>query len=467
MQLLITPLQLGLLLATIFVVLGVGIYAARSVSSAEGYTLGGRSAGTAMLAGSLAGTMVGGGATIGTAQLAASVGLSAWWFTLGSGISFILMGIFYARPLRRTNLETIPQYLSMHYGDTVGKMATIVASLGIFFSTVASILPGMKMISALFGTPVPVSVLLLLLLVFAYIVFGGMKSTGVGGILKMVIIWVTLFLAGASAYMALRADPLLTTALPDFPWYSLLGNGIDTALSNFLSLLVGVLSTQTYIQCLFSAASPKTAMYGSFAGALITIPVGLPCALIGMYMHVARPDVPAMLALPVYLLEHQPAWIGSLALGGIVLSLIGSIGGLSLGISTMLSKDLLGPLRKQQEGPGQLRMTRGLVVVILAIASVFSIAHADSQILFWNFLSMALRGAGVFLPLTLAVFAPRVVNGRWVLLSLLLSTAVAISATLFGTSVKPVFLGVAASAAVLLAGYLFGSRPAPARESEF
>jgi solute:Na+ symporter, SSS family len=108
MQLLITPLQLGLLLATIFVVLGVGIYAARSVSSAEGYTLGGRSAGTAMLAGSLAGTMVGGGATIGTAQLAASVGLSAWWFTLGSGISFILMGIFYARPLRRTNLETIP-----------------------------------------------------------------------------------------------------------------------------------------------------------------------------------------------------------------------------------------------------------------------------------------------------------------------------------------------------------------------
>lgn len=132
MQLTITPLQLTLLLMTIFLVIGGGIYASRTVRTAEGYTLGGRSAGPAMLAGSLAGTMVGGGATIGTAQLASSVGLSAWWFTLGSGITFILMGLFYARPLRRTNLETIPQYLSLHYGDAVGKAATVVASLGIF-----------------------------------------------------------------------------------------------------------------------------------------------------------------------------------------------------------------------------------------------------------------------------------------------------------------------------------------------
>ena len=321
MQLTITPLQLTLLLMTIFLVIGGGIYASRTVRTAEGYTLGGRSAGPAMLAGSLAGTMVGGGATIGTAQLASSVGLSAWWFTLGSGITFILMGLFYARPLRRTNLETIPQYLSLHYGDAVGKAATVVASLGIFFSIVASLLPGMEMISALFGTPASLSTLLLLLLVFAYIFFGGMKSAGVGGILKMVLIWVTLLLSGASAYTALHTDPRYAAALSAFPWYSLFGRGVDSALSNFLSLLVGVLSTQTYIQCLFSASSPKTAMYGSFAGALITIPVGLPCSLIGMYMHVARPEVPAMRVLPTYLLEHQPAWIGSLALGGIVLSL--------------------------------------------------------------------------------------------------------------------------------------------------
>ena len=88
-----------------------GIYAARSVHSAEGFSLGGRSAGVPLVAGSIAGTCVGGGATIGTAQLASTVGLSAWWFTIGVGLALIIMGIFYARPLRRSSLETIPQYL--------------------------------------------------------------------------------------------------------------------------------------------------------------------------------------------------------------------------------------------------------------------------------------------------------------------------------------------------------------------
>ena len=81
--------------ATLLIVIGGGIYAARAVKTAEGYSLGGRSSGAVMVAGSIAGTVVGGGATIGTAQLAYSAGLSAWWFTLGSGIAFIIMGLFF------------------------------------------------------------------------------------------------------------------------------------------------------------------------------------------------------------------------------------------------------------------------------------------------------------------------------------------------------------------------------------
>ena len=75
--------HLAIMALTICLVLGGGLYAARSVHSSEGFSLGGRSAGVPMIAGSIAGTCVGGGATIGTAQLAGSVGLSAVWFTIG------------------------------------------------------------------------------------------------------------------------------------------------------------------------------------------------------------------------------------------------------------------------------------------------------------------------------------------------------------------------------------------------
>ena len=53
-----------------------GIYAGRKIKSADDYALGGRSAGIGMVAGSIIGTIVGGAATIGTAQLGFQLGLT-------------------------------------------------------------------------------------------------------------------------------------------------------------------------------------------------------------------------------------------------------------------------------------------------------------------------------------------------------------------------------------------------------
>ena len=452
MSLDITFLHLIIMLLTIAVVIFGGIYVARAVKSAEGYSLGGRSASFPLVAGSIAGTVIGGGATVGTAQMASTVGLSAWWFTLSSGITFIVMGFLYARPLRKTGLETISQYLVLNYGKTAGSIASWVTTIGIFFSVVSSCLPGIGIICAVFDVSVWTAALILMLLVASYVFFGGMKSAGVGGILKMLILFASLFVAGGTAFWAIHTDPAISAALPDFPWFSLLGNGTGNAAANLLSVFVGIICTQTYIQALFSATDPQTAAYGAFAAALVAIPVGLPCAMIGMYMHVAEPGVQPLLVLPTYLLHHQPALIGGMAMGGIIISLISSIGGQSLGMGTIISKDILAPLFSIKKDSTLLKLNRFTCVLIMVIGCVFSIINRDTQILFWNYLSMGLRGGGIFLPLTLAVFRPKYVSGRWVAISMVASTAVAIAATVMQTTVKPMFLAVAVSLLLLLPG---------------
>ena len=454
MQLDISFLHMIIMLLTIAVVIFGGIYAAGAVKSAEGYSLGGRSAGFHLVAGSIAGTVIGGGATVGTAQMASTVGLSAWWFTLASGITFIVMGFLYAKPLRKTGLETISQYLVLNYGKTTGSIASWVTTIGIFFSVVSSCLPGIGIICAVFGVSMWTAALILILLVACYVFFGGMKSAGVGGILKMIILFASLFLAGGSAFWAIHTDPAIGAALPYFPWFSLVGNGTGNAASNLLSVFVGIICTQTYIQALFSAKDPQTAAYGAFAAALVAIPVGLPCAMIGMYMHVAEPDVLPLLVLPTYLLHHQPALIGGMAMGGIIISLISSIGGQSLGMGTIISKDILAPLLEIKKDSTLLKLNRFTVVLIMVIGCVFSIIYKDTQILFWNYLSMGLRGGGIFLPLTLAVFRPKCVSGKWVILSMAASTLVAIASTILQTPVKPMFLAVAVSFLLLLPGML-------------
>ena len=416
------------MLLTIAVVIFGGIYVARAVKSAEGYSLGGRSASFPLVAGSIAGTVIGGGATV--------------------------MGFLYARPLRKTGLETISQYLVLNYGKTAGSIASWVTTIGIFFSVVSSCLPGIGIICAVFDVSVWTAALILMLLVASYVFFGGMKSAGVGGILKMLILFASLFVAGGTAFWAIHTDPAISAALPDFPWFSLLGNGTGNAAANLLSVFVGIICTQTYIQALFSATDPQTAAYGAFAAALVAIPVGLPCAMIGMYMHVAEPGVQPLLVLPTYLLHHQPALIGGMAMGGIIISLISSIGGQSLGIGTIISKDIVAPLFQIKNDSTLLKLNRCSCVLIMIIGCVFSIIFRDTQILFWNYLSMGLRGGGIFLPLTLAVFRPKCVSGRWVALSMVCSTAVAILATFLKTPVKPMFLAVAVSFLLLLPGLL-------------
>ena len=253
-------------------------------------------------------------------------------------------------------------------------------------------------------------------------------------------------------------------------------------LANFSSVVIGMLCTQSYIQAIFSASNPRTASVAAFTAALISLPVGLPCAMVGIYMGAAHPEIMPILSLPVYLLTEQPALLGGIAMGGIMLSLIGSIAGLSLGIGTMLSRDIFHRARvtlrarkihKLAEDPesqviditeiptpnhpyhlSELAVTRVIVLLTITLAAFIALANEGSQVLFWNFLSMALRSGGIFLPLSFAIFAPGTITAMSATLSMALSTAAALIAVFLGAAGNPLFFGLAVSALCLIPCWL-------------
>ena len=453
----LTVIHMAMIILTLVLVIGIGIYQSRAVKSAAGYSVGGRSAGAPLVAGSIAGTVVGGGATVGTAQLAYNFGLPAWWFTLGSGIAFILMGIFYAKKMRSTALETIPQFLSLHYGKRAEELSSVISSIGILFSAVASCLPGIEIVADVFGVGPYTAGVLLLLLVSAYTFFGGMKSAGIGGMLKMAIIWLALFFAGFAAFSSIHQSSAWAAIPSDH--FSLFGRGVEPALANLFSVIVGVVCTQTYIQCIFSASSPKVASLGCFLAALIVIPVGLPSVAIGLYMHDAYPSIQSIMVLPTFLTNEINPFLGGLAMGGILLSLVGGIGGLALGIGTMLARDMVGPLLHIIDDRKMLFTNRVTVLSVMALAAFIAILNRGSEVLLWTYLSMALRGGGIFLPLTLAVFWPGHIKKSWAVISMIGSTlASLITATVLSLPMDPLFAGLLVSALLLLPGIVVSGK---------
>ncbi len=392
------------LVITMVVTLAPGIVSARRIKSADDYNVGGRRAGVGLVAGSIIGTIVGGAATVGTAQLGFKIGLTAWWFTLGSGIALLIMAFFYAVPLRRSGLTTVSEYLVINYGSAAGWLASISSSAGIFFSVVASTLTALFLVSGLFGLTLPVAAVLVIAIVAGFVFFGGISSSGMAGIFKIILIFATIFVGGLGAYNTLGRWDGITEIFPAYPWFSLFGRGIEDGLFSIASMIVGVVSTQSYIQSIFSAKDSRTAAAGCIAAALVVIPVGLPSVMIGMFMHQHHPGIPSIEALPFYLLHYLPDWLGGIGIAAILLSALGSIAGLSLGIGTMISRDIVKNLWRSAGSAELLWVSRVSVLTVTVGAMLFVLFNLDSSVLEWNYLSMALRGSGIFLPMTFAVF---------------------------------------------------------------
>ena len=394
------------LVLTLILTMLPGIIASRRIKSADDYNVGGRSAGVGIVAGSIIGTIVGGAATVGTAQLGFKLGLTAWWFTLGSGIALLIMAAFYAKPLRASGLTTVAEFLVTNYGKPAGWLATVSSCAGIFFSIVASTLTALHLVAGIFGVNLYISALLILLITAGFVFLGGISGSGMAGIIKIILIFASIFVGGVLAYGDLGGSAGLTAALPAQPWFTLFGRGVEDGLFSLCSMIVGVISTQTYVQALFSAKDSKTAAVGCVTAACIVIPVGLPSVMIGMFMHINHPQINSIDALPLYLSTYLPDWLGGIGLAALLLSALGSIAGLALGIGTMISRDIISKLWRSATAVNLLWASRFSVLLAAAAAIVFVFFHLDSSVLEWNYLSMALRGSGIFLPLTFCVFFP-------------------------------------------------------------
>ncbi len=402
----LTKVHFASMILTLLLTVLPGIIAARRVKSADDYNVGGRSAGSGLVAGTIIGTIVGGAATVGTAQLGFKLGLTAWWFTLGSGIALLLMAAFYATPLRRSALTTIPEFLVTSYGRGAGYLATASSCAGIFFSVVASTLTALHLVAGIFDVPLPVAAVLIIIITACFVFFGGLSSSGMAGIFKIVLIFASIFVGGVLAYCDMGSWQGLKQSFTPFPWFSLFGRGVEDGLVSLGSMIVGVVSTQTYVQAIFSARDSKTAATGCAAAALVVIPVGLPSVVIGMFMHLQHPEINSIDALPLYLVTYLPHWLGGIGLAAVMISALGSIAGLALGVGTMLARDVIHNIWQDANGKAQLWASRLSVLAVSIAAMVFVFFHLDSSVLEWNYLSMALRGSGIFLPLTFCVFFP-------------------------------------------------------------
>lgn len=475
---------------TVALLLTISWWSGRKVKDAHSFTTGGNS-GSWMVCGALLGTLAGGQSTIGTAQLAFYYGVSAWWFTIGAGLGSLVLGLFYAGPLRRSGCSTLLEVVSREYGHKAETVGSILFLVGIFISIVSQVLSSSAMISSLFGIHLVWAALVSAMLIMLLVLFGGIRSAGAGGIVKLILLYISSLVAGIVVWHIAGGISGLYESIDhiyhDVPALGHFGNLADAEsvherysspfargffkdMGGCLSLILGVVSTQTYAQCIWSAASTTKARRGALLCSLFMPIIGAACTLVGLYMrgHYITHDEAVLLqqagemmphgvgiiegsalAFPTFVLKHLPAWLGGLLLGTMLINILGCGSGLSLGASTIMVRDVYGNL-KQRLGMAtsplsQLAQTRLSIVGILFMAFLVAITFSGTFINDLGFLSLGLRAVAILFPLSFALWSPGKYQPKRVLLSMPIGVVAMLIANFTSLPGDAVYYGLAAS----------------------
>ena len=434
----------------------LGWYSGSKVKTAHDFVAGGNRAGAGVVAGAIIGTLVGGASTIGTAQLAFIHGLSAWWFTLGGGISCIFLGALYAGPLRASNASTIPQILHREYGQAVATIAALLTSMGNFLSVVAQVLSSVALVTSISALPTPAVTLLTILLMIAYVIFGGVWGTGIVGVAKTVLLGLSVGLCGLAALYWQGGISGFLAVLPADRYFNLIGRGAATDMGAAFSMIIGVLTTQAYFQAIISARNLRLAKTGAFISAALIPMIGAAGILVGLYMRIHFPDIVPASALPRFVLEYVPPVLGGMVLATLFITVVGTAAGVSLGLSSILCNDIYCVYKEPGASDKRiLLVSRLILAAILVAAGLLSAMNVGSLILGWSILSMALRGVVGFGVLTCALFLRGRIPSAYAMVSMLIGPAIIIFGKPFiGHVMDPLLIGLAACLLVLLAGYV-------------
>ncbi len=400
----------GVVVAFILIT-AAGLYAGSKVKSSADFSTGGRKAGWPLVTGTLLGTFVGGASTIGTAQLAFQFGFSAWWYTIGGGIGFVILGLGMSKKFYKSSSETIPQYLVSTYGERIGPISSIFTSVGIFFNLVAQVLSFVALMGAMFHMSPIMSSSIGVVFALAYVLFGGIWGTGFAGIVKLFLAYFAMISCGIAAYSLMGGISGFTNAFPAFPWFSMVGRGVEKELAAVFSVLVGILSTQTYMQAVVSAKSLRESRKGALVAAILSPPIGICGILVGLFMRANFPTTPSAEVFPVFIMQFLPPIVAGIVLGTLLIAVIGTWAGLTLGISTMFTRDIYQKLIKvNASGKETLLVQRVLIFSICVITAIIANGNAGSLILGWTYLSQGLRGCAALFPLLGAMLIPRFVT---------------------------------------------------------
>jgi SSS family transporter len=412
---------LTLVIVYLLVTIAIGLWAAKRVKNSADFAIAGRRLPLVMIVTTTFATWFGSEVVLGIPAKFVGGGLgSVVEDPFGAGTCLILVGIFFAAKLYRMTLLTISDFFRERYGRSV----EIVCSLIIMLSYLGWVSAQVTALGLVFNLlsggaiSIPVGMVIGVVSVLAYTLFGGMWSVALTDFIQMIILVVGLSIlavfagglaGGADKVVALAVSRDMFNFLPE-PSFK----DVVFFIAAAITMMLGSIPQQDVFQRVMSADSEKSASRGAIiGGALYILFAFVPMFLVVSALIIMPEQADALIkedpqkVLPTLVMEKMPFIMQVLFFGALLSAIKSCASATLLAPSVTFVENIWRQFNPHMSDKQELKTMRITVLLFSALVLLYAIKMQGTSI--YEMVSGAYQVTlvGAFVPLTFGLYWKR------------------------------------------------------------
>ena len=305
-------IQLSIVILYILLLFGISLYVKRRAGqNPTEYLFAGRKFSAGLVAVSITGMAVGAASTVGVAESATKIGLSAGWYNGAWSIGAIIMGIVAAGRYRSLDCTTIPELFERCYDKKARVISVIGLSLIMICITSLQYVAGGSILHALMPDIFSLhgGMITSAIVFIGITAIGGLWSSGLSNVLSVAIIYAGIVYSMIRILLRNGGISAINAALPpsDFDWFSPFGGlSLAVLLGWIIVMTTQAITAQGPVQIACGAKNATAARKGFILGGLLIFPVGFLSAILGLAAKAQFPGLNPTMALPQIIMSLDP-----------------------------------------------------------------------------------------------------------------------------------------------------------------
>jgi len=266
-------------------------------------------------------------------------------FPLGLALCLFLTGLFFAKPLNKMNLLTLPDFYFRRYNWLTEIIVSLLMAFSFAILVAGNFAGSAFIISIVFEIDYVWALIFISAAIFIYTIAGGLyacAATDIVQIYPAIIGFVGCFAWLLYTYGWDFFSASIPAGFLDLSGLTSMKNGALAHWAGIIALGLGDIVALDFMERVFAAKDGKTAKMSCFYGAGFTIFTGLICSGIGLMGLKLLPEVsdPRMI-LPTIAMTSVPFIFGLFMMGGIIGAGASTADGGILGVSTVLGRNII------------------------------------------------------------------------------------------------------------------------------